>query len=78
MLTLSKIRNADLVSPDHAMFCTHLSHFGMLYNCYHERDFLLYVACGEHMLKTLLILTVLKIISVDINGNSNLIKEPYV
>ena len=23
----------DLVSPESAMFCEHLSHFGMLYNC---------------------------------------------
>ena len=30
----------DLASPDQAMFCTHLSHFGLLYNCYQNRTFL--------------------------------------
>ena len=35
-----KIKNADLVSPDQAMFCIHLSHFGMPYNCYQDGEFL--------------------------------------
>ena len=29
-----------LVSLESAMFCAHLSHFGTLYNCYQDRDFL--------------------------------------
>ena len=30
-----------VVSPESAMFCAHLSHFGMLYNCYQDNFFLL-------------------------------------
>ena len=40
---------------------THLSHFGMLYNCYQEGNS--YEECDKEMLKPLLILTLLKIIS---------------
>ena len=63
MLISSKIHNADLMSPDQAMFCTPLSHFGMVYNCYQERDF--YRACDGDMLNSLVILTILKIISIN-------------
>ena len=30
----------NLVSPESAMFCAPLSHFGMLYNCYQDKKFL--------------------------------------
>ena len=36
----AKHTKRNLVLPDQAMFCTCLSHFGMLHNCYQDREFL--------------------------------------
>ena len=33
----------DLVSPESALFCAHLSHFGMLWKCYQDKNFLISV-----------------------------------
>ena len=52
----------DLVSPELAMFCAHLSHFGYAVQLLPERGFS-YRACDEEMSKPLLVLTLLKIIS---------------
>ena len=52
----------DLVSPESAMFCTHLSHFGYAVQLLPERGFS-YRACDEEMHKPQLVLTLLKIIS---------------
>ena len=52
-----------LVSPESAMFCAHLSHFGYAVQLLPERGFS-YRACDEEMSKPLLVvLTLLKIIS---------------
>ena len=53
----------DLVSPESAMFCTHLSHFGYAVQLLPERGFS-YSACDEEMHKPQLVLTLLKIISL--------------
>ena len=47
---MSKIENLDLLSLDQAMFCTHLSHFGILYNRYQEYNFYgtLIKICSNH------------------------------
>ena len=52
----------DLVSPESAMFCTHLSHFGYAVQLLPEKGFS-YRACDEEMPKPQLVLTLLKIIS---------------
>ena len=52
----------DLVSPESAMFCTHLSYFGYAVQLLPERGFS-YRACDEEMPKPPLVLTLLKIIS---------------
>ena len=58
----SKRRNAIRCQPESAMFCTHLSHFGYAVHLLSERGFS-YLTCDEEMSKSLLILTLLKIIS---------------
>ena len=52
----------DLVSPESAMFCTRLSHFGYAVQLLPERGFS-YRACDEETSKPLLVLTLFKIIS---------------
>ena len=52
----------NLVSPESAMLCTHLSHFGYAVPLLPERGFS-YRVCDEEMSKLLLVLTLLKIIS---------------
>ena len=52
----------NLVSPESAMFCAHLSHFGYAVQLLPERGFS-YRTCNEEMSKLLLVLTLLQIIS---------------
>ena len=52
----------DLVSPESAMFCAHLSHFGYSVQLLPERGFS-YRACDEGMSTPSLVLTLLKIVS---------------
>ena len=58
----SKNTKRDLVNPESAMFCTHLSHFGYAVQLLPERGFS-YRTCDEEMPKPQLVLTLLKIIS---------------
>ena len=51
----------NLVSPESAMFCVHLSHFGYAVQLLPERGFSCR-ACDEEMFKQSLVLTLLKII----------------
>ena len=59
---MSEETKRDLVSPESAIICAHLSHFGYAVHLLPERGFS-YRACDEEMSKRLLVLTLLKIIS---------------
>ena len=55
--------NAIWCQPESAMFCTHLSHFGYAVQLLPGRGFS-YRVCDEEMSKSLLVLTLLKIIRI--------------